>query len=332
MKAARIHGYGGPEVFRVEEVERPACGPRQALVEVHATSINPVDWKIRKGYQRFVNRKVMPAIIGMDLSGVVVEVGAQVTRFSPGDAVYSSPNHRAAGSYAEFAAVDEAELALKPANMTHVEAATIPLVGLTAWDCLVRGAKVQKGERVFIEAGSGGVGTFAIQLARHLGATVATSCSPRNEALLRDLGADVIVDYTQARFDQALEPQDVVLEAMGGDSKAMALNALVKGGRLVSINSDMPTLVGRYGPVLGIAAVGLRLLTFSISARLRRGVKVLSVVRKPDGEALGAITGLIEQGVIKAVVDREFTLDQIAEAHAFSESGRARGKIAIRVR
>mgnify|MGYP001236035525 CR=1 FL=1 len=203
MKAARIHGYGGPQVLVIDDVPPPQCGVDDVLVEVHASSVNPIDCKIRAGSQRGAVRLSLPARLGMDVSGVVVEVGSHVTGFVVGDEVWSSPHHKRQGTYAELIAIRADEVAKKPASMTHAQAASIPLVGLTAWACLVDAADLKAGESVLIEAGSGGVGCFAIQLAKHLGAHVATTCSGRNEELVRALGADTVVDYTKESFDEA---------------------------------------------------------------------------------------------------------------------------------
>ncbi len=332
MKAARMHDYGGPEVLKVDQVPMPTCGPKDVLIEVHASAVNPIDWKIRKGINRAVIRKNLPATLGMDVSGVVTQVGSKVTRFKVGDEVFSSPSHKREGTYAEYVVIEADQVAPKPSNLTHQEAASIPLVGLTAWNCLVDAAQLQKGEHVFIEAGAGGVGTFAIQLAKHLGATVSTTCSPRNEGFVRELGADHVVDYRSERFEEVLPPQDVVLEAMGGDSKERALKILKPGGRLTSINSDMSNLTKKHGPNIGVLAVAARLINITVSSRLCHKVRFHSVIRTPDGQNLAKIGQLLEQGAIKPLIDRVFPLDQIADAHRYSEEGHARGKIIIQVR
>ncbi|HRG98073.1 MAG TPA: NADP-dependent oxidoreductase [Polyangiaceae bacterium] len=332
MKAARIHSYGGPEVLVVDDVPDPACGPDDVLVEVHASSVNPIDCKIRAGSQRGAVRLSLPARLGMDVSGVVVEVGSRVSGFAVGDEVWSSPHHKRQGTYAELIAIRADEVAKKPVRMTHAEAASIPLVGLTAWACLVDAADLQAGESVLIEAGSGGVGCFAIQLAKHLGAHVSTTCSGRNAEFVRALGADTVVDYTKEAFDEVLPPQDVVLEAMGGDSKQRAFKVLKRGGRLASINSDLPALTKKFGPNLGVVAAGGKIASMIACGMLTRGVKARPVIRKCSGEDLTKLAALCDAGHIKAVLDRTFSLADIAGAHAYSETGRARGKIAIRVR
>lgn len=330
MRAARIHEYGPPEVLRIEEVPRPSPGPDDLLVEVHAASVNPIDTKIRRGGQRGAVRLRLPAILGLDVSGVVVEVGRRVTRFKPGDAVFSSPTHRRPGTYAEYTVLHQDQTAPKPANLTHEEAASIPLVGLTTWQCF-EDAKLQRGESVFIPAGSGGVGTFAIQLAKQLGAHVTTTTSARNVELVTALGADRVVDYGKERFEEVVTDQDVVLDTLGHEAREKALGVLRRGGRLVSIVGGLPEATERYGPNLALLVAGLGILRLRI-AGLRRGLRATMVVRDPDGAQLALIGGLCASGAIRPVVDRVYPLDEITEAHRHSESGRARGKIVVRIR
>jgi len=331
VKAARIHEYGGPEVFVLEEIERPNVGAHDVLIKVCAAAVNPVDWKIRSGTQRAIVRLALPAVLGMDVSGIVEEVGADVTEFAVGDEVYGSPHHKRQGGYAEYVAVHAAELARKPANLTHAQAASIPLVGLTSWECLVVKTTVKPGDKVLIHAGAGGVGSFAIQLAKHLGAQVATTCSTRNVDFVRDLGADVVVDYTAQAFDEVLSGYDIVLDAMGGDIKQRSRKVLRRGGTLVTINTGLPAAVRRWGAHLGVLAVGLNLLGFAIGSRLRYGVSSKVAVRRADGGLLAQISELVEQGAIAPVVGPVFSLDQIADAHRQSETGRTRGKIVVDV-
>ncbi len=332
MRAVVLKRFGGPEEFEVTEVPRPTVGPRQALVVVHAASVNPIDWKIRTGMQRAVVRMRPPMVIGMDISGVVEAVGAEVTWFQPGDEVFASPDHKTMGSYAEYVAVDERQLARKPTSISHAAAATLPLVGLTAWGCLVDAGRVQPGQKVFIQAGSGGVGTFAIQLAKHLGAHVTTTCSERNRALVTSLGADRVIDYTKERFEDVLEAQDVVLESIGPADMKRAKRILRRGGRMSSINSGLDENAKRWGPNLGFAVTIARMLVFSVGAFLGRGIKTSMVVRKPDGERLSQIAELVDSGAIRPVVDKVFPLAETAEAHRYCEQGRTRGKVAIVIR
>ncbi|HEV7555207.1 MAG TPA: NADP-dependent oxidoreductase, partial [Kofleriaceae bacterium] len=301
MKAATIHRYGDPDVLRIEDIDAPAVGPRDVLVDVRAAGINPVDCKIRRGGQRAVARYKLPAVLGLDVSGVVAAVGASVTRWAPGDEVFGSPSHGRQGTYAEQVAIDEAQLARKPARISHVEAASLPLVGLTAWQCLVGAARLAAGDKVLIQAGSGGVGTFAIQLARHLGAEVATTCSERNAAFVRELGATVVIDHTRERFDEVLTNYDVVLESIGGDDLRRASRVLRRGGKLVYITTNLADHGERYGPTLGAAIVASRIAWRWLSSRLR-GKPATVVVRKPDGEQLALIGELVDRGAITPIV------------------------------
>jgi len=330
MRAAVIDAYGPPENLRVGDVPRPSPGPRDLLIRVHASSVNPVDTKQRLGIQRVVVRKSMPAILGMDVSGVVEEVGSEVTRFAPGDAVWSSPTHTRPGCWAEFVCVAEDEVAPKPQHLSHTEAASIPLVGLTAWQCLVAGPGVTAGSKLLVHAGSGGVGTFAIQLGKHLGADVATTCSARNEELVRGLGADEVVDYRSTHFWEVLPPQDCVLESIGPTQWSRSMQVLAKGGQMASIATGMPMYVGRYGPYLGIAAVGWATVSSIVRGRLA-GITVRHVLRPADGEMLARIGELMTQGVIRPVVEDVLPLSEIAEANRRVESGRTRGKIVVQV-
>ncbi len=331
MRAARIHRYGTADELVIEEAPVPTPGRGQVLVRVICAAVNPIDWKMRSGAQAAVIRRPFPLILGLDCSGVVEAVGPGVTALAPGDEVFSSPDHKRDGTYAEFTVIPEGQLARKPASLTHAQAASLPLVGLTAWDCLVRAADLKSGEKVLIHAGSGGVGTFAIQLARHLGAEVATTCSGRNAAWVRSLGADRVVDYQQERFEDVLPPQDVILECLGGDSLPRSLTLLRRGGRLTSINSGMPGHVKRWGPVLGLVvtiALNLRVL---VVQRLFRGVRYAMVLRQPDGRVLARIGELADAGAIAPQIDREVALDDIADAHRHGETGRAQGKIVVRI-
>jgi NADPH:quinone reductase-like Zn-dependent oxidoreductase len=330
MKAARIHAYGDADVFQIEEVDDPEVRANDVLVRVHATSVNPIDYKIRAGSQRGAVRLKLPWILGMDVSGVVEAVGDQVTDFAVGDAVFSSPTHRRPGTYAELVAIDASAVAPKPETASHVEAASLPLVGLTAWDCL-SSAKLESGETILIQAGAGGVGTVAIQLAKALGATVATTCSARNVDFVRELGADVVIDYNEVDFEDEISDCDVVLESMGGEIHARSVRVLRRGGRLVSINSGLPAATARWGPNLALVAVGFKLLGRKIGGRLGRGVKVSTVMRTPSGANLAKLGAMVDEGAIKPVVAEVFSLDRIADAHRAIETGRTRGKNVISV-
>lgn len=329
MRAVRMHGYGGPEVLSLDEVETPEPGPHEVRVRIHASSVNPVDWKIRSGAQRAVIRYRLPRTLGMDLSGVVDAVGSKVTDLAVGDEVWSSPHHHAGGTYAEYAVVPAAQVGSKPAALSHQEAAALPLVGLTAWEALVTKAKLQSGERALIHAGAGGVGHVAIQIAKARGAEVITTCSARNVELVTELGADRVVDYRTERFDEVLSDLDVALEALGGEYRDRTLSVLRRGGRLPCIVGGFPQAVKRHGPTLGVLVAVSQIVGFTVRARLTRGVKTWTVVRPPRRAELDALAELVVAGQLRPRIDRVFGLDEVAEAHRYSETGRARGKIVI---
>lgn len=330
--AARIHGYGDPSVFTVEPVSRPPLGPRDVRIAVHASSVNPVDFKIRAGGQRGVIWLTFPHVLGMDVSGVVVEVGARVNDFAPGDEVFSSPSHRRMGCYAEEVVVRADEVAKKPASLTHAEAAALPLVGLTAWDALVGAAKLRAGQSVLVQAGAGGVGHVAIQLAKHLGARVFATCSQRNVEWVRSLGADVVIDYGREDYREVARGCDVVLDSLGGEHLDGAIATVRRGGRVVCITPGLPEYTERCGPALGLVAFGGNMAQRILSARLSRGVSVQLVTRAASGGNLAELARLVDEGALRPVIDRVYPLAEVAEAHRYLETGRARGKVVLEVR
>lgn len=330
MKAAVIDRYGEPDELRIAEVPRPRPGARDLLIRVVATSVNPVDSKQRLGTQKMIVRKEFPAILGMDLSGVVEEVGPGVSRYAPGDLVWSSPSHKRPGTWAEFACVDEAEVAPKPPSLSHEEAASLPLVALTAWECLHDGRGVGQGSRVFIQAGSGGVGTAAIQIARHAGAEVTTTCSARNAELVTSLGASRVVDYREEDYVAVVEPQDHVLESLGPHEWDRALRITRPGGEISVISTGLPEAVGRWGAVLGPVFMLGPMARAWATAKLS-GVAFRPVVRHANGQTLAHIGELVEEGAIRPVIDDVLPLADIIEANRRIESGRTRGKLVIRV-
>jgi alcohol dehydrogenase len=332
MKAALIDRYGGNDQVRVGDIAAPTTGPRDVLVQVHAASVNPLDVKTRDGKLKMLLKYRFPLVLGNDLSGVVAEVGAQVTRFRKGDAVYARLDKERIGAFAELALVRESAAALKPTNVTHEEAASLPLVALTAWQALVEIGKLRAGQRVLIHAGSGGVGTVAIQLAHHLGATVFTTVGQRNVELVKRLGADVPIDYRSTRFEDVASDCDVVLDSAGGDTLVRSFECVKPGGVVVSIgNTPSATFARSWGlnPII-VLAVGVMSRKATAAAR-RHQARYEYLFMRADGEQLTEIARLVESGVIKPLVDKVFPLEQVRDALAYSESGRATGKVVIKV-
>jgi alcohol dehydrogenase len=275
----------------------------------------------------------LPLILGHDVAGVVARVGPRVRQFKEGDEVYARADDFRIGTFAEFVPVKETSLAPKPRALTMEEAASIPLVGLTAWQALVERARVTKGQKVFVQAGSGGVGTFAIQLAKHLGATVATTTGTTNVAWVKSLGADVVIDYKRQDFEDVLRDYDVVLNSQDGTTLEKSTRVLKEGGQLISISGPPdPDFARQIGASWWLGAV-LRLLSSPARRRAaRRGVSYSFLFMKANGSQLREITRLIEAGSIRPLVDRVFPFDATNEAMAYVEAGRARGKVVIKIK
>lgn len=307
MKAAIIREYGTP--IEISDVPEPALLADSVLIEVHAASVNPVDGFVQAGYLKEMMPITFPFTMGFDLSGVVVEVGDHVSKYKKGDEVFSRPNGMQAGTIAEYAVIKEKELAIKPSNISHQGAASIPLVGLTAWQAMVTKGNLQKGQKVLIHAGSGGVGSLAIQMAKHLGAEVATTTSAVNAEMVKILGADVVIDYKTQKFEEELSDYDLVLDMMGGEILEKSFKILKKGGTLISIKGeDSQGLAEQYG------------------------VRFQAFFMWPSGEMLTELAQLINGGALKPVIDRTFPIDQVQEAYAYLQTGRAKGKVVIRVK
>jgi len=328
VKAARIHRYR--DEVRIEDVPRPVPGPGDLLVQVRAASVNPVDVKIRDGGVKVLIRDRMPLVLGSDLSGTVVETGAGVSRFNQGDEIFARLDKDRIGAFAEFALVRETAAARKPARLSHVEAASIPLVGLTSWQAMVDIAKLGPGARVLIHAGSGGVGTFAIQLAKHLGCWVAATVGARNVELVRKLGADQAVDYRAQQFDEALSDLDFVLDTQGGETLLRSFSVVKRGGCIVSIGGIPDAKFARAWGLNPLLVLALSWMTRKETRLARdRGVRYEYLFMHASGDELSRIAELIDGGIIHPVIDKTFPLDQIREALAYSESGRATGKVVI---
>jgi NADPH:quinone reductase-like Zn-dependent oxidoreductase len=332
MKAFVVDRYKKKAALRLAEMPMPDVRDNDVLVEVHAAGLNVLDSKIRDGEFKPILPYRPPFILGHDVAGKVVRTGSKVRKFKPGDEVYSRPRDGRIGTFAEYIAIDEADVALKPKNLSMEEAASIPLVGLTAWQVLVDKADVKKGQKVFIQAGSGGVGTFAIQLAKHLGATVATTASPASAYLVKGLGADVVVDYRKDDFEKVLSGYDVVLNSQDAKTLEKSLNVLKPGGKLISISGPPdPEFARKQGLNLALRLI-LRLLSRGIRSKAkRRGVNFSFLFMWAQGDQLSKITSLIESEAIRPVMDRVFPFEATNEALAYVETGRAKGKVVIKI-
>jgi NADPH:quinone reductase-like Zn-dependent oxidoreductase len=333
VKAFVVDRYQKQAALRFADMPTPEPREDEALIEVHAAGVNLLDAKIRSGEFKLILPYRLPLVLGHDVAGVVVKVGARVRQFKPGDEVYARPDDFRIGTFAEFVAVKEASLALKPKNLTMEEAASIPLVGLTAWQALVEKAELKKGQKVFIQAGSGGVGTFAIQLAKHLGATVATTTSTTNIALVQNLGADLVIDYKKQDFEHVLREHDVVLNSQDGKTLEKSLRILKRGGKLISISGPPDPEFGRAIAAPGFVRLVMRLLSAGVRRKAHRwGVGYSFLFMKASGSQLREITGLIEAGAIRPVMDRTFPFESTNEALAYVEAGRAKGKVVVRLK
>lgn len=333
MKAFVLDGYGKKRALRLAEIPDPELRDDEVLVQVHATGVNLLDSKIRDGEFKPILPYRMPLILGHDVAGVVVKVGPSVRLFKPGDEVYARADDFRIGTFAEFIPVKETSLATKPKGLTMDETASIPLVGLTAWQALVEIAQLTQGQKVFIQAGSGGVGTFAIQLAKHLGATVATTTSAANAALVKRLGADIVIDYKTQDFEEVLRDYDVVLHSQDGQALEKSLRVLRRGGKLVSISGPADPTFGKQIAAPGFVRLVIWLLSAGVRRRARdRGVDYAFLFMKASGSQLREITRLIEAGAIRPVIDKVFPYPSTNEALAYVESGRAKGKVVIRVK
>ena len=308
MKAIRIHNYGGPEVLQYEAAPRPKPGKGEVLIRVHAAGVNPIDWKVRAGYMKDFIAHSFPIILGWDVSGVIEEVGPNVSRFKKGDEVYSLPDHTRNGAYGEYIVVRESEVALKPNALHHVRAAAMPLATLTAWQALFDTAQLQPRQRVLIHGAAGGVGHFAVQLAKWKGAHVIGTASAKNHQMLYELGADELIDYTQQRFEDIARNIDIVLDTLGDETQERSWSVLKKGGVLVSL-VQLP----------------------SEEKAKQLGVRAAIIGAQPNGAQLAEIAKIIDSGKLAPVVDRILRLSEARRAHELSQSGHTHGKIALRV-
>jgi NADPH:quinone reductase-like Zn-dependent oxidoreductase len=333
MKAFVLERYAKQSTLRLSDIPTPELRDDEVLVEVHAAGVNLLDSKIKTGEFKLILPYKLPVVLGHDVAGVVVKTGPRVRNFKVGDEVYARVDDFRIGTFAEFVPVKEVSLAPKPASLTMEEAASIPLVGLTAWQVLVDKAQLKKGQKVFIQAGSGGVGTFAIQLAKHLGASVATTTSTTNVALVKRLGADVVVDYKTQDFADVLRGYDVVVNSQDGKTLTKSLGVLQGGGKLISISGPPDPEFGKEIAVPSFVKLVIRMLSAGVRRKAHGlGIGYAFLFMKASGSQLREITRLIDAGVIRPVVDKVFTFEATNEALAYVESGRAKGKVVIKLR
>jgi len=332
MKAFVVDKYKKKSALRLATVPVPTVQDENILVRVEATGVNLLDSKLRDGEFKLILPYRPPFVLGHDVAGTVVGIGPKVSQFKIGDEIYARPRDLRVGTFAEFIAINEADVALKPKNLSMDEAASIPLVGLTAWQALVEVGKVKRGHKVFIQAGSGGVGTFAIQLAKHLGATVATTTSAKNIAFVKSLGADLVIDYQAQDFERVLSGYDLVLNSQDSKTLEKSLHVLRPGGHLISISGppDPPFARSIGAPWL------LRQVVRLLSYRIRKKARSLDLdysflFMRASGDQLREIGRLIESGIIRPVVDRVFPFESTNEAMAYVEKGRAKGKVVVTV-
>jgi NADPH:quinone reductase-like Zn-dependent oxidoreductase len=332
MRAFVVDKYRKKGVLRLADVPEPELRDDDVLVRVHATAVNLLDSKVRDGEFKLILPYRPPFILGHDVAGIVVRVGPKVRRFKAGDKVYARPRDHRIGTFAEFIAMNETDVALKPKNISMEEAATIPLVGLTAWQALVELGKVKPGQKVFIQAGSGGVGTFAIQLAKHLGATVATTTSTKNVELVKSLGADVVIDYKTQDFEKILSGYDLILHSQDTRTLEKSLRVLKPGGLLISISGPPDPEFAKELKLNLFLKLVMRVLSHGVRKKAKSlGVHFSFLFMRAEGQQLSEIASLIESGVIRPIVDRSFPFEKTGDALAYVETGRAKGKVVIRV-
>jgi NADPH:quinone reductase-like Zn-dependent oxidoreductase len=333
MKALTFKRYGKTPEIGFAEVPRPTLKPDELLVQVHAAGLNPIDNMIPSGTFKPVLKFELPATLGSDIAGVVTEVGSNVTRFKPGDAIFASLFDLGRGSIAEFAAVPESVAASKPVNLDFVQAAAVPMVGLTSWQALKERANLQAGQKVFIPARSGGIGTFAIQLAKHFGARVGTTTSTGNVQLVTSLGADEVVDYKKQEFEKVLGGYDVVLGTIRGDAIEKSIGILKPGSKIVSLVGPLDAAFARARRLNFI----LRLVFGLMSRKIKRLAKKRDVAYsflfvRPDGTQLSEIGGLLKSEQLRPVIDKVFPFEQAKEALEYLAQGRARGKVVVSIK
>lgn len=333
MKAYTINRYSNDDTLQLTEVSQPVAKENEVLIQIHSAGINQLDAKLKSGEFKLLLPYKFPLILGHDLAGTVMTVGSKVSRFKVGDEVFARPADFRIGTFAEYIAVNENDVALKPKNVSMEEAASFPLVALTVWQAFVEKAKLKKGQKVFIQAGSGGVGTIAIQLAKHLGATVATTASANNFELVKSLGADVVIDYKTQDFETILKDYDLVLNSQDNKTLEKSLRILKSGGKVISI-SGPPDMA--FAKEIGLSWF-MKTAIFFLSNKVRKQAKKLNVdysflFMQANGRQLSEIGNLIETGIISPVIDKVFSFEQMNEAMSYVSSGRAKGKVIVKVK
>jgi NADPH:quinone reductase-like Zn-dependent oxidoreductase len=328
MKAFVVEKYG-KSGLRAAQVPTPTTGPRDVLVQVSAASINPLDKMVRNGEFKLLLKYKTPFVLGHDLAGVVMRVGVEVRDYKVGDEVYARPRDLRIGAFAEYIAVDYADIALKPRSLTMEESAAIPLVALAAWQALVELAQIKSGQKVLIHAGAGGLGSTVIQLAKHLGAYVATTANGKDTEKVRGLGADEVIDYAKTNFAESLSGYDVVLDSLGGDNLAKSLNVLKPGGLAISVvgppDAAFAEQIGR--PLLKPV---MALMSLKVRAQARKlGVRYSFFFMRANGVQLKTLAALYDAGTLRPVLDRTFPFDETLDAIAYVEQGRAKGKVVV---
>ena len=332
MQAAIIKSYGNNDRILIADMPIPDLEAHDILIQIKAASVNPLDTRIRDGKLKQVLPFKLPLALGNDLAGVVVDTGTKSTKFKIGDEVYARTDTSRIGSFAEYIAINEDNVAIKPKNLPMEDAASLPLVALTAWQILVEKANIQKGQKVLIHGGAGGVGSIAIQLASHLGAYVATTASKADFNTIKKYGADKMIDYKTEDFSTIIKDYDLVLDTRGGETLEKSLHVLKRGGQVISVNgtpdSNMAIELG-LNPVMKLV---MTLLSFNNNRKAKAsGVHYAFHFMHPSGVQLDEVRKLVEKGILRPVVDKVYPFSSIKEALAYSESGKSKGKIVIKI-
>jgi NADPH:quinone reductase-like Zn-dependent oxidoreductase len=328
MKAFVVEKYGKSGLHPAQ-IPEPGVGPRDVLVRVSAASINPLDKMIRNGEFKLLLKYKTPFVLGHDVAGIVTRVGADVRDYKVGDEVFARPRDLRIGTFAEYVAIDHADIALKPNSLTMEESAAVPLVALAAWQALVDLAQVKPGQKVLVHAGAGGLGSTVVQLARHLGVYVATTAHGNDEEKVRGLGANQIIDYTKADFAELLSGYDVVLDSLGGDNLKKSLGVLRPGGLAISVvGPPDPAFAGQIGKPLLKPVMAL--MSRKVRAQARKlGVRYAFFFMRANGAQLKTLVALYDAGTLRPVLDRMFPFDKTLDAMAYVEQGRAKGKVVV---